>query len=429
MAATTASSVHPAPTTMTPAYRRRVLGTLMFVQVMAGLGHGMTFSMGSLLATKLQGAAWGGTALALTMGGAGLWAIPLARIVAAKGRRTSLSVGLGLGILGALSALSGAVFEFFPLLLVGFILLGAEVAVTLQARFAASDIANPQHRGRDLSLVMWSTTIGAVVGPQLFGFTESLGAGLGLPQYAGAYVLCIGVQLLGVLALQLGIHPELSPRTAPAAAAGAGGAARAGAGGANAARDAIWAHPRVVAAIVTAAISHFVMIGIMSMTAVHLHGHGSSLSMIGIVISGHVGAMYALAPLFGILADRFGAVPTIALGTVINIISAAVVWVWADSHTGVLIGLVLLGFGWSGTLIGTSALIISAAPQHLLTRFQGRSDMVMNVGGTIGGIAAGPIVSSYGLAVLSAAMIVVIVVQITLTVLGVRAATARQESS
>src|SRR5690554_7582275 len=40
----------------------------------------------------------------------------------------------------------------FPLLLLAFALSGAGSATNLQARFAATDLARPTHRGRDLSL-------------------------------------------------------------------------------------------------------------------------------------------------------------------------------------------------------------------------------------------------------------------------------------
>ncbi len=51
----------------------------------------------------------------------------------------------------------------------------------------------------------------------------------------------------------------------------------------------------------------------MSMTAVHLNHHHAGLGFIGIVISAHVGAMYILVPVFGVLTDRLSAVATITM--------------------------------------------------------------------------------------------------------------------
>ncbi len=51
----------------------------------------------------------------------------------------------------------------------------------------------------------------------------------------------------------------------------------------------------------------------MSMTAVHLNHRHAGLGFIGIVISAHVGAMYILVPVFGVLTDRLSAVATITM--------------------------------------------------------------------------------------------------------------------
>ena len=47
------------------------------------------------------------------------------------------------------------------------LVIGAGQAANLQARFAATDLATDASRGRDLSIVVWSTTIGGVAGPLL----------------------------------------------------------------------------------------------------------------------------------------------------------------------------------------------------------------------------------------------------------------------
>lgn len=357
---------------------RRSIATLMFAQVMAGLGHGMTFSLGSLLITKLLGSAWGGTALAFTMGGAALWAVPLAHVVRTWGRRASLASGLLLGISGALSALLGAQLSFAPFVLLGFLLLGGEVATNYQARFAAVDVSTG-HIGRNLSLVMWATTIGAVVGPNLFGLTERIGQTFGLVEYAGAYVVCMTVQLCGVVILYFGLAPGIRPSKVQ--------------------RTKIRVHRDVAAVMATVATSHFVMIGIMSMTAVHLHQHGAHLGWIGVVISSHVGAMYALAPLFGIMADR--GLPATAVGIALNITAALCVIFGL-----VFLGLLLLGFGWSATLVGCSARLVALTPEQTRAAYQGRSDLVMNIAGATGGLLAGPIVSLWNLPVFAGAMIV-----------------------
>lgn len=377
---------------------RGTIAALMVAQVCAGFGHGLTFSMGSLLAAKLQGQAWGGTALALTMAGAAIWAIPLGKLVTRFDRRVSLITGLVLAMAGASGAFLAAQTGFFPLALVGFFFLGGEVAVNYQARFAASDVSSPGRQARNLSIVMWSTTLGAVVGPQLFETTERLRTYLGFEEFTGAYLLCLVAQALGILALAVGMPRGVKPV--------------AGEHAAEAAAEQVRDYPPVVASIVTAAVSHFAMISIMAMSAVHLHHHHAGLGLIGIVISGHIGAMYILAPMFGYIADRYSALAAIGLGAALNISACAVIFVWGGTPTGVLIGMVILGFGWSSTLVGSSSLLLASSPPGARAASQSRSDLGMNLTGAVGGLLAGPVTAAVGLQNLAGVIAVLIAVQI-----------------
>ncbi|RSZ63917.1 MFS transporter [Corynebacterium hylobatis] len=377
-----------------PAYTRRALTALMIAQVMAGLGHGVTFSMGALLAADLAGTMWGGSAATVTSVGAGVWAIPLARIVGVRGRRASLSTGLILGMGGALLALASAETRFFPLLLLGFFLLGAAVAMNLQSRFAAADLTE-ENQGRNISLVVWSTTVGAILGPNLFAPTEALGAVLGLQPFAGAYLVCLVAQLVAVLVLQVMLRPDPTP----VAAGKATGPVR------------VSEHPVVFSAIVSIAIAHFAMVAIMSMTAVHMHGHGASMTLIGLTISFHVGGMYALAPVFGLLSDKAGTPLTIGLGIAMMLISALILLPFSQVDSVVVVSLLLLGVGWSATLVGSSAQLTAAAPVELRAALQGRSDFSMNIAGALGGVVAGPVVSVWGMPAMAGLVVVLIVVQ------------------
>ncbi|NLP39306.1 MAG: MFS transporter [Corynebacterium pollutisoli] len=375
------------------ASRRRVLTALMIAQVMAGLAHGVTYSMGALLSADMAGDAWGGAASTVTTVGAALWAMPLAAIVNRRGRRASLSIGLALGSVGALSALFAAQSGLYPFLLIGFFFLGAAVAMNLQARFAAADAADERHKGRDISLVVWSTTVGAILGPNLFDPTERLGDALGLASFSGAYLVCIAAQWVAILVLQVMLRPE----PAPVAAKGKQPKAK------------LREHPVVASAIITNAFSHFAMIAIMSMTAVHMHGHGASMTLIGLTVSFHVGGMYGLAPVFGWLADKWGARPTMLLGLGGTFIAAALLIPWSGNETIVVVSLLLLGLGWSSTLVGSSAVVAAAAPPEQKAGLQGRSDLTMNLTGALGGVIAGPVVSMFGMPVMAVLVIVLMV--------------------
>ena len=142
-------------------------------------------------------------------------------------------------------------------------------------------------------------------------------------------------------------------------------------------------------AIITLALSHATMIALMSMTPVHLVHDGASLSVVGFTLSLHIAGMFALSPVFGVLADRVGRLPTIALGQLLLLAAAVVTALGPHSTTTVMVGLTLLGLGWSASTVAGSALLNDAAPADRRLALQGRSDLTMNLAGAVGGGVAG----------------------------------------
>ena len=156
--------------------------------------------------------------------------------------------------------------------------------------------------------MVWSTTVGAVVGPNLFGPGEAIGRALGLPPFTGGFVIALCAQCLGAGVYFVGLRPD------PLAVALARGGSVANrpdpAGGFTLLRTV----PAARRAVLVVALSHAVMVSVMSMTPVHLTSHGATLSVVGLTISLHVAGMYALSPVFGWLADKHGRAAT-ALAT------------------------------------------------------------------------------------------------------------------
>jgi MFS family permease len=149
----------------------------------------------------------------------------------------------------------------------------------------------------------------------------------------------------------------------------------------------------------------------MAMTPVHLLHHGASLTIIGLTISLHIAGMYALAPVFGILADRIGRVPTILVGQGILAASLVTASFGEDSTVAVTIGLILLGLGWSASTVAGSALLTEASSEALRTRRQGFSDFAMSIVGAAGAVLAGVIlgwIGYGGLALLVGAAVVAV---------------------
>jgi MFS family permease len=318
-------------------------------------------------------------------------------------------------------AIFAASIPSFPLLLLALAMLGSGSAVNLQARFAATDLATPRHRGRDLSLVVWSTTIGAVLGPNLVGPGEALGASIHLPVLTGPLLFTIVAQFAAAAVYSIGLRPDpLLTRQVIAAQPSSSGP--------TAAQIASLADPRRAAlAIVILALSHATMVAVMSMTPVHLSMEGASITIVGLVISLHIAGMYGLSPIFGILSDRMGRIPTVLVGQVLLAAAVITTALGGMNHTAVTIGLILLGLGWSASTVAGSALLTESVEPARRTIWQGRSDLSMNLAGALGGALAGPTLAIFGYSGLSvAAGLLVLVVLLAIAVVGLtrRARTA-----
>ncbi|WP_341957249.1 MFS transporter [Microbacterium sp. LWH13-1.2] len=400
--------------TQQAAVQRRTVLVLSLGQVLGGIAFGATVSLGALLAADLSGSdALSGLATASVTLGAALCAIPLARLAARVGRRRALTLGNLFALVGIAVVILAASLRVFPLLLVGILMIGAGNAGNLQSRFAATDLAAPQHRGRDLSIVVWATTIGGVAGPLLLGPGEIVGEALGMPPQTGSYAFSFVAQCAALILYLIALRPD--PLLA------AQGLARAAA----AVTGQVAIDRPIVAryAIFAVAGSHVVMASVMAMTPVHLaHMAHSSEGMaptpadvsalVGITIALHVGGMYALSPLFGILADRWGRLRVVLLGQVLLGGALAFAVFVNDQEWGVMVALILLGLGWSAATVAGAALLTESSAPELRTRRQGRSDSLMSLSAAAGAVLAGVILSNFqyaGLGIAASVLVVVIV--------------------
>lgn len=406
-----------------PALQRRTLQTLCASQVLGGVGVGSGIAVGTLLAEEVGGSATlAGFAQTSTVLGSALVAVPLARLMVRRGRRPGLVAGYLLGAVGALITILGAVIESFPVLLVGMASFGGATAANLQARFAATDLAEPDRRGRALSLVVWATTVGAVLGPNLIDPGGSVASWLGVPRLAGPFVfglVAFGLAL-GLIFVRLRPDPLRVGVTAPPRPTETSRSALA------ASLRIVWASPMAVLGMAAIAVAHTVMVAVMVMTPVHMHHGGATLQIIGFVLSGHVAGMYALSPLMGWLVDRFGRLAVIGLGIGILAIALALAGTAPSGHSaGLATGLVLLGVGWSACLIAGSTLLTESVPVASRPAIQGANDLVMGLGGAVGGAFGGVVVGTLGfgwLAVVASPLLVALVALSAVTVRTTRAA-------
>ncbi|CAM5399295.1 putative MFS-type transporter YdeG [Streptomyces avidinii] len=377
-----------------PRLRRRTSGVLIASQMLSGIGVPISIALAPVLATEISGTeSLSGFASTAAVIGTALVSLPLAALMTARGRRPGLVLAYVIGAAGAALVVLAASVKSFPLLMLGMAAFGAASSANLQARFAASDLAEPDHRARAISVVVWASTLGAVLGPNLSSPASRSFAGTSIPQTAGPFVWAGAVFLLTAALIAVLLRPD--PLLTARALAPAGEQTRAGRS-LGAGFAAVKASPRARLALVTIAVSHTTMVSIMVMTPVDLGHHGAGLQLIGLVISGHIAGMFAFSPVMGWLADRLGRLSVIGLAAGLLSVAALLAGTAGPSHSQSAAGLFLLGLGWSAGMVSGSALLTDSVPQPARAAVQGLSDLTMNTAAGVGGAVAGLIMSQAG---------------------------------
>ena len=377
------------------ALQEKTVKVLAAAQILNGVGVAGTVAAGSLLVASItESETLAGLAQTSSVLGAAALALPLARLTARGGRRLALSAGFVAGVVGSLFAIYGGSQKNIFFMLLGTFLVGAASAAGYQARFAAVDLATNETRAKQLSFVVWGSTVGAVTGPNLMEPAGNLAESIGLPRLTGPYVVSAATLSLAILVIQLFLRPDPF-----LTAMSQSGLVTKPKGATKAALRHIRSNDRAMFAILSIAIGHVAMVSIMVMTPVHMAHVDVTLTIIGLVISVHVLGMYAFSPMVGALSDRLGRVRVIQIGVITLLLSSIISGIArADDAITLGIGLFLLGLGWSCTLIAGSAFLTESVSPEMKTSSQGASDLVMNLSGAGGGALAGVIIGtlSYG---------------------------------
>jgi MFS family permease len=404
---------------------------LITAQLLSGAGIASGYAVGGLLAEEITGqTSMAGFAQMSVILGAGLIAYPLAVLAGRSGRRKALTLGFGIGTLGAVVVLIGVALQFLPLFMLGMMMCGSSTASGLQARYAAVDLADPAAAGRAMSLVVWATTVGSVLGPSFTAPGAHLGETLGMNGLAGPYLISMVAFALATLSastltktVAAGTDHPGEPRLDDPGHDGEGTAEDNGNAASaketaatnrsttteatapppmklgEALRFAL-ARPVPLFAMITIIAGQMMMTNVMVMTPVHMDHQEFSLGAIGIVVSIHIAGMYALSPVFGWMADRWGSGVVIAGGAGIFVLTIAlgVIDAVAPESSMVLLStaLSLLGIGWSMFLIGGSSLLTASVPAHAKVPLQGASDSAMNLGGALMAAMAGSVLGAGG---------------------------------
>jgi len=310
----------------------------------------------TLIASHAGGPGWSGVPGAAGVLGTALGTLSAGNLISRHGSRTVLIGLYGCAVAGALVAFAAAVTTAMVVLLLGMFLLGLGSGAAQLSRYLAAELYPPERKGFGLSLIVWAGTVGAIVGPTLIAPGARAASWLGFPALAGPVLVAVVMTGAAVLA-----STALRRTPAPPARRTSFAALR---------------RPVVLAPLVSMVCAQLTMVAVMTMTPLQVEAHGHSLEVLGVVLSAHLIGMFALAPLSGRLADRWGGRATIYLGIGLLVVSA--VAAFGSAHlTGLSLSMFLLGYGWNLVFVGGSSILSRELPAAERIQLQGAVDAVV----------------------------------------------------
>ena len=281
---------------------------------------------------------WATVPLFLNHAGIMAMTIPASMLMARIGRRWGFTLGATLSILfGATGALA-VWWQSFELLCFAAFLKGSAAAFAHYYRFAAADVSPVALKPRAISYVMAGGVAAGFLGPELAKYTVDWFAPV---TFMGIFVALSLVAAASLLLLQ-GV--SIPPLTATEKAKGG-----------RPLRE-IARQPAFVTAVMSSMFGYAVMTLVMTSTPLAMHACGYGFGDNATVIQWHIIAMFLPSFFTGHLIQRFGVLPIIAIGAVVEL-GCALVNLAGIDFWNFLIANVLVGLGWNFVYVGGTTLL------------------------------------------------------------------------
>jgi MFS family permease len=304
-----------------------------------------------------------------------------ARMQAQWGRKRSFQTGLVVALLSALVCFYAAVSRNFYLLCLATLVAGYYNANASLYRFAAAELVTPNatkpgSKEKAVSWVLAGGLIGAIAGPNLASATRSL---MDVP-FAAAYLALSGVALVGLCVMAFVEFPPVPVKTTS---------------GTGRPLSQIMRQPVFIVAAAAGALSYGVMNLLMAATPIAMQQCGLPFSDAALVLEWHVIGMFAPGFFTGHLIKRFGALPIMAVGVVLNALCIAIALSGVELHQ-FLAALFLLGLGWNFLFTGSTTLALEAFTPEEKDKAQGALNFFVFATLALSSFASGALVTTRG---------------------------------
>ena len=292
------------------------------------------------------------------------------------GRKRSFQLGLAVACGSALLCMVAVLAKNFWLLCGATVIAGYYNANANLYRFAAAELAAAPQREKAVSLVMAGGLLGGIIGPNLANATREL---FDVP-FAGAYV---ALAVAAVLSATLLAFIQFPPQ--PAARPGDGGRPL----------GEIVRQPVFIVAALAGSLGFGVMNLLMAATPIAMQQCGLPFSAAALVLEWHVIGMFAPGFFTGHLIKRFGALPIMSIGLVLNLACIAVALSGVELHH-FLAALFALGVGWNFLFTGATTLSLQAYTPEEKDKAQAVLNFCMFATLAVTSFASGVLVTTRG---------------------------------
>ena len=309
--------------------------------------------------------------------GSALSAVLVAKTQSRFGRKRSFQFGLMVAALSAALCAYAAATQNFWLLVAATLVAGFYNANAALYRFAGPELVAPELKERAISLVLAGGIIGAIAGPNLATATRSLST---VP-FAASYLSLVAVALASLAVLSLIRFPE---HLAPAPGSSSGRPL-----------SQIVRQPVFIVAVAAGALGYGVMTLLMAATPIAMARCGLPFSDAALVLEWHVLGMFVPSFFSGHLIKRFGALPVMAVGALLNLVCIGVALSGVELMQ-FLVALFTLGLGWNFLYVGGSTLLTETYRPEEKIATQGAMDFCVFATMAVSSFASGALITTRG---------------------------------
>jgi MFS family permease len=313
--------------------------------------------------------------------GAAIFTAPVAAVQGRFGRKAGFALGLAVAVGSALLCAYAAHTRNFWLLCTATVLAGYYSANGQLYRFASAELSHPAAREKAVSLVMAGGLIGAVLGPNLAARTKDMASA----PFVGAYLALIVVGAVAMVVLAAMRFPPVVPRRGRAPGRSMG---------------AIMRQPIFIVAAGAGALSYGVMNLLMAATPLAMQQCGLPFSDAAFVLEWHVIGMFAPGFFTGHLIKRFGALPVMAAGVLLNLVCVGIALSGVELHH-FAVALFVLGVGWNFLFTGATTLSLSAYAVEERDRAQAAMNFLLFAVMAVSSFSSGVLVTTQGWSLLN----------------------------